>query len=350
MTAIAPPHLAPHTGIATGLQSLLNCTAFAPLEQTGWIEVTGSDRVRWLNGMTTNSIQQLQSGEGNYNFLLSAQGRIQGDAYAFAQPDHLLLETDRSRLRALVELLDRFIIMDDVELKDLTADRHGILVAGPTAAATLAGLGIEAPSTTDLRLSKIQWQQAEITLIHAHSPLVPRFELWSDPATAEALRDALASVATLATEADLEHLRLLEGTPRYGTDIRDRELPQETEQTRALHFAKGCYLGQEIVERIRSRGQVHRLFHAFTLSGDLPTPGTALESNGKSVGEITSAARIELPTGPIQLALGYIRREALSPASSPTSGPTPASAAPLDYPGGQAQPVPTPFRAAAETR
>ena len=338
MTAIASPHPAPQAASSSrGLHSLLATTGFAPLDHTGWIEVTGSDRVRWLNGMTTNPIQQLQPGEGNYNFLLSAQGRIQGDAYAFAQPDRLLLETDRSRLPALIELLDRFIIMDDVELKDLTADRHGLLIAGPTAAATLASIGIEASPAPEPHLSTIQWKQSELIFIHAYSPLVPRFELWADPATIEALREALNAIAALATETDLEHLRLLEGTPLYGTDIRDRELPQETEQARALHFSKGCYLGQEIVERIRSRGQVHRLFHAFTLTGDLPIAGTAISSNSKPVGEITSAAHIELPTGPIQLALGYIRREALGPA-----------ALQLDYPGGQAHPIPTPFRTATE--
>src|ERR1700691_4923749 len=99
------------------LEALLTGTAFAPLDQTGWIKITGDDRVRWLNGMTTNSIQQLQLGQGNYNFLLRAQGRIQGDAYAFALADHLLLQSDRAHLPALIELLDRFIIMDDVLLE-----------------------------------------------------------------------------------------------------------------------------------------------------------------------------------------------------------------------------------------
>ncbi len=109
----------------------------------------------------------------------------------------------------------------------------------------------------------------------------------------------------------LEQLRILEATPRFGTDIRDRDLPQETNQAHALHFAKGCYLGQEIVERIRSRGQVHRVFTPFRLEGALPTVPTTLESNGKTVGELTSASELKLDAGPALLALGYIRREAL---------------------------------------
>jgi len=316
------------------LHALLHGTAFAPLDQTGWIKVSGEDRVRWLNGMTTNSIQQLQPGQGNYNFMLSAQGRIQGDAYAFALTDHLLLESNRAHLPTLIELLDRFIIMDDVLLEDVSADRRGLICAGPTAASTLQTLGIDAAALEPLALRSLIWQGSKITLLSAYGPLVPRFELWiEDAATAQALTEALPSAGAAPVDADtLEQLRLLEGTPCYSVDIRDRELPQETEQTRALHFAKGCYLGQEIVERIRSRGNVHRIFHAFLLTGALAPAGTALESDGKPVGELTSAATIPLPSGPVHLALGYIRREALD------------RGLPLHYPGGKAAPISVPYR------
>jgi folate-binding protein YgfZ len=224
--------------------------------------------------------------------------------------------------------------MDDVLLEDVSADRHGLLCAGPTAATTLESLGIDTASLEQLALRSVTWKGFEITLLNAYSPLVPRFELWTeDAAAAQALEAALAGAGAAAVDADaLEQLRLLEGTPRYGVDIRDRELPQETEQTRALHFAKGCYLGQEIVERIRSRGNVHRIFHAFLLTGDLPPAGTALESDGKPVGELTSALTIPLPTGSVQLALGYIRREALD------------RSLPLRYAGGEAAPISVPFR------
>src|ERR1700753_4255383 len=100
---------------ASQLAALLQGAGISRLDQTGWIRVTGEDRVRWLNGMVTNSIQQLQDGEGNYNFLLSGQGRIQGDATIFAESGALLMETAASQLPNLMALLDRFIIMDDVE-------------------------------------------------------------------------------------------------------------------------------------------------------------------------------------------------------------------------------------------
>ena len=102
---------------------------------------------------------------------------------------------------------------------------------------------------------------------------------------------------------------MLEAVPRFGVDIRDKDLPQETAQTRALHFSKGCYLGQEIVERIRSRGQVHRTFTQFAWEGNPPAAGAELLAEGKSVGVLTSVAAE--PIDGERLALGYVRREAL---------------------------------------
>src|SRR6185437_11524285 len=107
----ASPSQAPETAIQ--LAALLSGAGLSALNNIGWIRVTGEDRVRWLNGMVTNSVQDLQTGKGCYNFLLSVQGRIQGDAYIFGQPDALLMETASEQIPALMALLDRYIIMDD---------------------------------------------------------------------------------------------------------------------------------------------------------------------------------------------------------------------------------------------
>jgi aminomethyltransferase len=331
MTAIASPPAQSATA-QQQLTALLEASAVAPLSSIGWIKLTGDDRVRWLNGMTTNSIQALASGEMNYNFFLSSQGRIQGDAVALALDNSILLGTAADRVPALMELLDRFIIMDDVELAQHPS--FGLVVAGPQAASTLAAVGIATNDLAPLHFTAIDdWRGHKVAILHSHSPLVPRIELWAEsPDTIAQITDAvIASGAALVGDEALNHLRLLEGTPLYGTDIRDKELPHETAQTRALHFAKGCYLGQEIVERIRSRGNVHRTFHAFQLTGDLPAASTVLEVDGKPVGELTSVAAIPLASGPMNLALGYIRREALERNLA------------IAYPGGTAQPVTTPI-------
>jgi folate-binding protein YgfZ len=328
------------------LQTLLRSAAIAPLDSTGWIRVTGPDRVRWLNGMVTNAIQTLAPGEGCYNLVLNAQGRIQGDLTAFALEDSILIETDREQIPALLAHLDRFIIMDDVELADISDQRTGILIAGPLALRTVQELGgtpcselpSAAPLSTDISLKQTAYRGTPVYLIKAYSPLVPRFEVWADRETMAQISTELASIPKVSPEA-LEHLRILSGTPRYGTDIRNTEkahdLPQETTpigvQHPALHFSKGCYLGQEIVERIRSRGNVHRTLSGFELHGALPAPGAILTADSKPVGELTSVAAIPLATGPVQLALGYVRREAID------------RGLPLEYPGGTARPIALPY-------
>ncbi len=324
---------------AAQLADLLQATGVSLLDHTGWIRVTGEDRVRWLNGMVTNSIQELKDGEGNYSFLLSVQGRIQGDATIFAEPSALMIETAASQVPGLMTLLDRFIIMDDVELADVTGSRSGLLIAGPKAVSLFARIGLQVEDLANLHQRATSWNSTQISVLRNDSPLVPRFELWADPNTVSNLFEALQNAgATLCDAQSLDWLRILEGTPLYGTDIRDRELPQETGQTRALHFSKGCYLGQEIVERIRSRGNVHRTFCGFRLDGELPVAGASLEVDGKQVGELTSIAAIPLPQeNPtiVHLALGYTRREALD------------RRLPLHYAGGVAVPVSIPFSAAA---
>jgi aminomethyltransferase len=334
---VALPTSSPDSDSAAQLSAILHGAAIAPLDSTGWIRVTGSDRVRWLNGMVTNAIQTLAPGEGCYNFVLNAQGRIQGDLTAFLLEDSILLETSRDQLPALLAHLDRFIIMDDVELADITSQRSGLLIAGPSAAKLIAAIDISSEDDLEpLELVHVTWHSAFIDLVHAHSPLVPTFEVWGDQTMLGTVRDQLLIAgASNVSPSALEHLRILSGTPRYGTDIRNtataHDLPQETAQTRALHFTKGCYLGQEIVERIHSRGNVHRTFTGFQLTGALPEPGTALTAESKPVGELTSVAAIPLPTGTVQLALGYIRREALD------------RNLPLEYTGGTATPIQLPY-------
>ena len=283
----------------------------------------------------------MKPNEGNYNFLLNAQGRIQGDATIFAQPDALLIETAATQLPNLLAHLDHFIIMDDVELTDISATQSGILVAGPQAPFLLAKIRHQ---RRQHRTPHHKYAAVERRHRHRHprpQPAHPQIRALDHPRSRTRTpncpdpgrRDPLRPPT-------LESLRILEGTPLYGTDIRNsekaRELPQETAQTRALHFNKGCYLGQEIVERIRSRGNVHRTFAAFRLDGQLPAAGSPLEAENKAVGELTSVANIDLPGGSnIQLALGYIRREALD------------RNLPLHYPGGTATPVQLPYPAAS---
>ena len=140
------------------------------------------------------------------------------------------------------------------------------------------------------------------------------YEIWSTAENLDRVWDALvvSGAKPVGSEA-LELYRLARGVPRYGIDLRERDLPQETGQQHVLNFAKGCYVGQEIVERIRSRGNVHRMFVGLDVQGDPPAAAEKIVASDKEVGEITSSARVPFPAGERTLALGYIRREFAEP-------------------------------------
>ena len=294
------------------LSVLLEGVGSSPVTDRAFLRITGSDATRWLNGMVSNSIQSLEPGEGNYNFLLNAQGRIQGDATVYretaAEPSEFLLVTSAAHVETIQKHLDHFIIMDDVELTPAYAEQAGLLIVGKRAADALGKVGL--PAIAPLRLVHADTEYGPVLLLTPAAEDLPVFELRGATATIDALRSAVQVPEVSA--ATLDFLRLVDARPLFGQDIRDRDLPQETGQTHALHFAKGCYLGQEIVERIRSRGQVHRRFTAFRLTGELPaTLPAPIEAGGKPAGELTSAGLVPLPEGSVLVGLGYVRQEAV---------------------------------------
>ncbi|HEY0564314.1 MAG TPA: folate-binding protein [Terriglobales bacterium] len=316
--------LAPYCGVETSSEFPAGATAeFRALTTScgiydlSWrakIAVTGEDRVRWLNGMVTNNVRDLQVGEGNYNFLLNAKGQILGDLYAYNRGDSMWIDTERSQAEGLMATLDRFIIMDDAELTDISDKVSAVAVQGPKAKHVLAAIGLSVSDLKPLHIFDTHWREHGVSITQMESSQFRTFEIWAAAHTIPLLWEALtaAGAAPVGTRA-LEWFRVMAGVPKYGQDIRIGDLPQETGQMQALNFTKGCYIGQEIVERIRSRGAVHRLFTGFIAEQAEPAPGMKLHSDGKEVGVITSVARVpSLQLGERILCLGYIRREALS--------------------------------------
>jgi folate-binding protein YgfZ len=273
------------------------------------ISLTGGDRVRWLNGMVTNNIRDLATNQGVYAFLLNPQGHILGDLYAYNRGESITVDTDLSQAEKILATFDHYIIMDDVEVTNLSEQLTALGVSGPKSREVLRTAGFEIPEMRSLQVQSVKWQGADCALVRGEDELHSSYEIWLAPDSVKQLWDALlAAGATPAGSEALELQRIVSGVPRYGVDIRERDLPQETEQARALNFNKGCYVGQEIVERIRSRGAVHRKFAGFLAEGTAPiAAGTKIVAGEKEVGEITSAAC--LSGGEKTVALGYIRRE-----------------------------------------
>jgi folate-binding protein YgfZ len=312
--------------------ALLSGCGVYDLSSRAKIALTGSDRVRWLNGMVTNNTRDLAVGRGVYAFLLNPQGHILGDLFAYNHGDSVIIDADQSQLEKLLATFDHYIIMDDVEVTNVGDKLTAIGVAGPKVREVLRAAGLQVPELEPLQFAAMTWQNLVVTVVRGDNATLESYELWLSPDHATVLRNTLTKSGAVAASATaLELLRVASGIPRYGPDIRERDLPQETEQQRAVHFSKGCYIGQEIVERIRSRGNVHRKFTGFEVQGELPALGTKIQADGRDVGEITSIASLPLAGGDRLVALGYIRREFATPGKQFQVGSTQLSIATLPF-------------------
>lgn len=281
----------------------------------GKIRVTGEDRARLLHAMSTNHIQQLQPGEGCYAFFLSAQGRILADANIFCRPDHLLLDTEPEVRGKLFEHIDKYIIADDAYVQDVTDELRTIALDGPDAAALLEKLAAPVPPAP---YANADWGSRLVA--RPDFTGLTGFFLMAPAAEGEALiRQLEAAGASPATAEEFRLSQIENGKPRYGEDLSERFLAQEANQPHALHFSKGCYLGQEIVERVRSRGQIHRVLMPLEIdTATPPPPKTKLQADGKDVAEITSSAFS--PARGKVVALAYVRTDLARPGAAMTLG------------------------------
>jgi aminomethyltransferase len=276
------------------------------------INVSGKDRTRWLHNMVSNNVRDLPVNRGNYNFVLNAQGRILGDMYIYNRGETLALDTDAGQVETLMNAMKRFIIMDKVEM----TSEDGLLVdvglCGPRAEAVLSTAGVDTAGMQPLEVRDVGIGTIAATLVRGPEKKPGWFDLLLERDKAQDLWASLMQAGAQPVGAEaLEMWRVLHGIPNYGVDIRDRDLPQETEQQDALNFTKGCYIGQEIVERIRARGQVHRKFTGFVFGETAPGTGK-YDSDGRALAEITSIARVPVAEGTRNIGLGYVRREALA--------------------------------------
>ncbi|MEQ1947584.1 MAG: glycine cleavage T C-terminal barrel domain-containing protein [Bryobacteraceae bacterium] len=305
----------------TGYSALHEHAAWIDLSTRGKIRLTGDDRVRLLHAMTTQHIQQMSPGDGAYAFFLNAQGRILADAYVFCFEDHILLDTEPETRARIYEHLDRYIIADDVALEDATAQIVTLAIEGPDAGAVLESLGATLPSN-DGAMEK--WGEAWLARVSATGASGFRVFL-----AADAKQDFLTRLASLpggplpqASAEEARIVRIENGHPRCGEEISDRFLVQETGQMHGIHFTKGCYLGQEIVERVRSRAQIHRVLRRLEIessSGSLPEHGAKLKVGEAEAAEIASA--VQSPATGKVIALAYVRTQFAEPGTEIISGP-----------------------------
>jgi folate-binding protein YgfZ len=282
----------------TGYEALRNGAAWLDLSGRGKIKLLGEDRARLLHAMTTNHIQQLAPGAGCYAFFLTVQGRILSDVNVLCQADHFLLDLEAETREKVYQHLDHYIIADDVTLEDVTDSMAAIAVEGPKSSEVLQAAGAPTP---EVDYSSAEWGPRLVARLNSTGS--PGFFVFAPEAEKAQLISQLEAAGAVAGDAEAFNVvRLEHGKARYGADLSERFLAQEANQPHALHFSKGCYLGQEIVERVRSRGQIHRVLMPLVLdTKEPPAPGAKLETT-----EITSAAYS--PALDKVVALGYVRK------------------------------------------
>jgi len=304
--------------------------------------LTGPDRVRYLNAVLTSNVRDLASGQGAIGLLLNAQGHILAELETLALQDRLVVLGHAFIREPTAATLDKFIIMDDATLADDTAESGTLAVEGPAAPEMVRELtGVELAGLSDRG-------HAEATIKAAVGAIpcrVIRRSLFGFPG-AEFLvrRESLAPLWNVLSAAVRAHgggaigyrtlnaLRLEAGVPWFGTDFDEHHIPHEAAlENTHISYTKGCYTGQEIVERVRSRGHVNRRRVGFLFAGaEPPAPGAKLTAAGAEAGHVTSAAYSPLAGRPI--GMGYLRREHSQPGNPLECAGAPAEVIELPLP------------------
>jgi folate-binding protein YgfZ len=284
-----------------------------------YLTFTGPDRVRYLNAILTNDVKSLAVGHSNISLLLNPQGRILAEIETHALPDRLLgISYGMIRAR-LVEWLEKYIIMDDVTLTD-DSDNFGTLaLEGPKTGAAVREL-----TATDFP-AKADATSLDSAVRNRAGSAIPCRLLRRSAVSAEfivAQKDLRALWKILETTAKefgggamgyaaLSAQRLAQGVAWFGYDFGEKQIPHEAGlQDTHISYTKGCYTGQEIVERVRSRGQVHRQRVGLLFRGDrktVPVSGETLLLDGAEVGYVTRAAQSFYPAAIV--AMAYVRKE-----------------------------------------
>ena len=286
-----------------------------------YVYLTGPDRVRFLNAIATNDVKSLGDGQGSQGLLLNPQGHILAEIECCALGDSILVLSHALVREQTVQWLEKYIIMDDVTVEDATGRIGSVALEGPGTASLLhsvCGLKLEAMPELAHR---------EVVIGAATGRAIRRSHFGEIGVEIVATREALPAVwQTLAEAARqaggvpigyavLNALRLQAGVPWFSYDFDDQRIPHEAGlETSHISYTKGCYTGQEIVERVRSRGHVNRKRIGLQFDGSAPPRAeTKLLYNGKEVGHVTSAAYS--PARRRAIGIGYLRHEHTAPGS-----------------------------------
>ncbi len=296
-------------------QALTQSVGFVPLGRTQ-IELSGKDRGAFLHNLCTNEIKKLVVGSGCEAFITSVQGKTLGHVLVFAEPDSLILDTVGGQSETLLKHLDHYLVCENVVLADRTEDWFELLLSGPNAEPILSEQWHVALPTSRLAHVSINVDRRPIHIRRIDMTAGGGFLISVAQNDSDWLKLQLKEAGAIeCATAAFEAARIEHGTPLFGHDISDKNLPQElARDDQAISFVKGCYLGQETVARIDALGHVNRLLVGIRFAGKrIPEVGAELRVGDQVVGEITSATyspRLSAPLG-----LGFVRQAHARPAT-----------------------------------
>jgi folate-binding protein YgfZ len=253
------------------------------------LRLTGNDRLRFLNGQITNDVRKATESAAIEACVLNAKGKLNADIFLSAASDCFWVDADRDLQKALLARIERYIIADDVQIDDVT-DRFSIFHV----------LSRAAPDVADCQRILSTRRFAETG-----------WDIWADSAFHDAVSQQLSSVLRFFDRASAEILRIEHGIPRWGCELTEQIIPIEANlEARTIDYDKGCYIGQEVISRIKMSGQTNKRLCGLISLHDRPLrAGMKLAStsaNGRQVGWITSATRSERLGK--EIALGFVKR------------------------------------------
>jgi len=344
-TVNGQPFIADYGDVAAEYIALTQTAGLLDLSSRSRLCLIGADRARFLHGQVTNDVKKLRPGQGCYAAVTTAKGKLESDLNIYSLAEELLLDFEPGLTAKLTARLEKYLVADDVQIVD-AAPHYGLLsLQGPRADAVLTATGLFA--------SLPALPAAPTEIVHLPHPELGDIYLANQPRLGTTGYDlfipcpALPQVAEILAAAlpthggrpagwtAFEAARIAAGIPRYGADMDENYLPLECGlEQRAIVYTKGCYIGQEVINRIHSFGRVTRELRRLRLPDllpNLPAPGEKIQFNGKDIGHLTSVTRI--PGQETILALGYLRQEALQTAGAELtlhlpSGDTPIHIAP----------------------
>jgi folate-binding protein YgfZ len=295
----------------------------------GAIEVTGRDRATFLHAMLTNDVTALAPGQGCAAALLDVHGKVQTFLWLWVLDDRILVVTPPGLAGATVETLERYLFAEKAYLREISGDLAMFLLAGPGVRDGLARLaGLDAPERAWCHLPA-RIGEIDVRVVRGGGES-GEAEAWlvCGAGDGAAVRDAaVAAGARPVGHEAWEAARIEAGTPVFGADVEASVLLPEVPFLDRVSYTKGCYLGQEVVVRIRDRGRVNRTLLGLALEGDaVPEKGARIAADGADAGHVTSATWSWALKQPI--ALGFVRRQYAEPGTRVTVavGGTTASA------------------------